>query len=155
LVEKQTRVRDNAAVLSFSQCSSLTNFCFTSSGSLTFCVQQRWRWKRFDSTWRRSTIRTRIGFSGCRYGLLLVIRYQTLISAKKLLTAYHDTTHNLTDAVTDVENQIIINRIISQENKELHSKFEGLQRSIVSRTQHQRPTGAYIDFRTEALLFWY
>jgi hypothetical protein len=73
--------------------------------------------------------------------------YQTLISAKRLLTTYNDTVHNLKNAITDVENQTMTNRILLQEKKDLQSKLEGLQRSIVSRTPHVSPKVAHKNFQ--------
>jgi hypothetical protein len=61
----------------------------------------------------------------------------------------------LKDVVTDVNNQQILNLALGRENEELKSKFEELQRSVVSRAVHRRPTGAYISSRIGALLFWY
>jgi hypothetical protein len=65
-----------------------------------------------------------------------LFRSWTLISAKKLLTTYNDTVHNLKNAITDVENQNIANRTLLQEKKELQSDLEELQRSIVSGAPH-------------------
>src|SRR4051812_29807441 len=60
------------------------------------------------------------------------ISCQYLISAKKLLRTYCDTVHKLKDAVTDINNQRILSRALGQENEELKSRYEELQRSVVS-----------------------
>ncbi|KAL1600797.1 hypothetical protein SLS60_007185 [Paraconiothyrium brasiliense] len=61
---------------------------------------------------------------------------QSLISAKKLLTAYSEAVHSLKNAVTDAKNQKIASRVLSEKNEELHLKLEGLQRSIVCGTPY-------------------
>lgn len=61
---------------------------------------------------------------------------QSLISAKKLLTAYSEAVLSLKIAEIDAENQKIASRVWSENNKELHLKLEGLQRSIVCGAPH-------------------
>lgn len=66
-----------------------------------------------------------------------LISCRSLTRAKKLLRTYCDTMDKLKDAVTDVNNQRILNLALGRENEELKSKFEELQRSVVSREPHQ------------------
>jgi hypothetical protein len=66
-----------------------------------------------------------------------LISCQFVTTAQKLLRMYSDTVDKLKDAVTDVNNQRILSRAFGQENEELKSKFEELQRSVVSRTSHE------------------
>ena len=79
------------------------------------------------------------GLVGYRYCLTFFSSgYRSLISAKTLRKAYCDIADKLRDTVTDLNNERILNRALGHTNQELKSKFEELQRSVVSLTPHRR-----------------
>lgn len=79
-----------------------------------------------------------LGSSGCRYYLTsLSCAVSFLTSAQELLRGYCNTADQLKDAVTNASNQQILNLALGRENEELKSKFEELQRSVVSGVMHE------------------
>lgn len=86
----------------------------------------------------------RIGSTGCRYRPAISFqRLPFVTNAKTLFVTYSNTVEKLRDAVTDVNNQRILSRALGQENEELKSKFEELQRSVVSRALYHLVLGLH------------